>query len=153
MLCRCYLLINKYVSDVDPAYDRNHAIRMACKNGHIDMAQLLLSDGRVDPSANNNISIRDAVIRGHFEVVHLLMRDKRTDPSADKQCVLKSVLEYINVDTLRLLLADDCVMFTSDIVRRADAWQPELDDIFVAAGSRFWPSIIGNDIECLPRAS
>ena len=65
---------------VDP--DSN-AIRIASKNGNVEVVRLLLEDERVDPAAKNNFAIRWASRNGHVEVVRLLLKDKRVDPAAD----------------------------------------------------------------------
>ena len=40
----------------DPSYDRNCAIQMACKDGHLAVVDRLLRDDRVDPSYSLNRS-------------------------------------------------------------------------------------------------
>jgi hypothetical protein len=42
---------------VDPSAYNYEAIRLASKNGHIEVVKLLLNDPRVDPSAYYNYAI------------------------------------------------------------------------------------------------
>jgi hypothetical protein len=42
---------------VDPSACKNEAIIVACKVGHLDIMEILLSDKRVDPSDQNNQAI------------------------------------------------------------------------------------------------
>ena len=69
--------------DCDPLTN-NAAIRVAAQNGHIDVVDRLLQDGRVDPSADDNFAIRIAYAKGHVAVVDRLLQDEtgRVDPSA-----------------------------------------------------------------------
>ena len=63
--------------DCDPLTN-NAAIRVAAQNGHIDVVDRLLQDGRVDPSASNNYAIRIASLNCHIAVVDRLLQDDRT---------------------------------------------------------------------------
>ena len=64
---------------VDPGAVDNYSIKMASKNGHIDVVKSLLKDDRVDPSANDNHALRLALENGHTEIVKLLKLDPRVD--------------------------------------------------------------------------
>lgn len=52
-----------------------------CKNGHLEVVQLLLQHRRVDPSAMNDYAIRWARRNGQYEIVRLLLQDGRVDPT------------------------------------------------------------------------
>ena len=67
---------------IDPAVDKNLAIRYSSQNGHTEIVRLLLQHPRVNPSADDNLAIQIASDNGHTEVVRLLLQDPRVDPSA-----------------------------------------------------------------------
>jgi len=46
---------------VNPAVNRQYPIRMACKLGHTEVAEILLADNRVDPSAEMNDAMNGAI--------------------------------------------------------------------------------------------
>jgi ankyrin repeat protein len=60
-------------SRVYPAYSYTHAIRVACRNGHKEIVELLLQDPRVNP-ADDHCPIRFASAYGHKEIVELLLQ-------------------------------------------------------------------------------
>jgi hypothetical protein len=74
---------------INLAADNNYAIRMASRNGHVEVVKLLLDKkeenfklyGRIDPAAKNNYAIRWASWFGCIEVVKLLFEKKEENPS------------------------------------------------------------------------
>ena len=95
--------------------DNNCAIRIASKNGHSSVVELLLNDKRVDkqgslvpsvdPSVRNNYTIRWASENGHTSVVKLLLNDKRVNPKDYNY----SDMRYASINGLSIvkLLLDD----------------------------------------------
>src|SRR3990172_3508532 len=69
------LIYNKIKSKVD--------LKLAAKEGHLNVVNRLLEDDRVDPSDNDNYAIRWASLKGYLNVVNKLLEDDRVDPSAD----------------------------------------------------------------------
>ena len=73
----------------------------ACKNGHIEIVKLLLSDeitnkfGKINIHANNECAFQWACENGHIEVVKLLLSDEITnkfgkiDIHADNECAFR----------------------------------------------------------------
>jgi len=57
---------------VDPADDRNSAIRWAARNGHLDVVERLLRYPTVDPTARDNAAIKWATSNGHLELFNIL---------------------------------------------------------------------------------
>ena len=58
---------------VDPSARDNFAVRLASRNGHLEVVKLLLTHPKVDPSADDNYAIRWASKNGYLEVVKLLL--------------------------------------------------------------------------------
>ena len=75
-------LLSNPESRVDPSSDNNYAIRMSCKNGHLELVELLLKHPMVSPQAEDDYCIRLASQNGHVEIVKLLLADDRVTPSA-----------------------------------------------------------------------
>lgn len=75
---------------IDPAFDNNTAIWLACDNQHLSIVKLLLGDKRVDPSANDNIALCSAVESKNLEIIRLLLGDER-------------VVDKLDSETLKLL--------------------------------------------------
>jgi ankyrin repeat protein len=65
---------------VDPAANNNFAIRLASRNGHIEVVQELLKTNKVDPAAENNYAIRGAIKNDHIEVVRELLSTGKVNP-------------------------------------------------------------------------
>jgi hypothetical protein len=57
------------------------------------------------------------------------------------------------MDILRALLADNRIVFKTEYIRIIDFHNSccRLDALFVAAHSRIWPRVIGNNIVCVTR--
>ena len=54
---------------VNPADDKNYAIRCASQNGHVEVVRILLADPRVNPVDCDNYAIKYASYDGRVEVV------------------------------------------------------------------------------------
>ena len=62
---------------VNPAVGNDHGFRLAARNGHTEIVQLLLGDDRVNPGARNDVAINYAAKNGHAEIVKLLLGHDR----------------------------------------------------------------------------
>ena len=78
----------------------------ACENGHSDIVEYFLNDGRINPSYRNSIAITYASKYGHHEVVKLLLNDKRVDPSVENNEPIKLASKYGHPEVVKLLLND-----------------------------------------------
>jgi len=58
-------------------------LSFTCRNGHIDVVKRLLADPRVDPTYDNNRAIIWAGSSGHPEIVRLLFADPRVNPKGE----------------------------------------------------------------------
>ena len=73
---------------VDPSANGNYAVRLAAKQGHLDVVRYLCelpADRGVDPSANDNCAVRWASKEGRLDVVRYLCElpaDRGVDRSA-----------------------------------------------------------------------
>ncbi len=133
---------------VDPSSKNNKAIRMASKNGNIEVVKLLLADQRVDPSDPNNEAIRWASDGGHLEVVKLLLADQRVDPSDMNNDAIRMASKNGNTEVVKLLLADQRVD-PSDQNNEAIRWASDGGHLEVVklllADQRVDPSDMNND--------
>lgn len=85
---------------INVANHDNGAIRLASKNGHTEIVELLLKDGRADPSAGNNFAIQFATKNGHTEIVRLLLDDNRVNMF----CIIQIASRYGHLDIIKLIL-------------------------------------------------
>jgi hypothetical protein len=71
--------------NVDPSAFSNSALKLASKNGYVELVDTLLKDSSIDPSFSSNLAIRLACGNGHFEVVQLLLKCPVVDPGVGDQ--------------------------------------------------------------------
>lgn len=62
---------------MDPSANDSQALRLACRNGHSEIVELLCADSRVDPSACRNDAIHSAIMRNYYSIFHRLLKDPR----------------------------------------------------------------------------
>jgi hypothetical protein len=55
----------------------NEPIRVAAREGFLEIVELLMADPRVDPSAVNNFALSWSLHNGHLDVARLLLTDSR----------------------------------------------------------------------------
>jgi len=99
-------IYKKYKPYIDVARNKNEAIRLASKNGQVEVVKELLKDSRVNPAATNNYAIQLASEYGHADVVKLLLADKRVNPAVYENYAIQLASEYGHADVVKLLLAD-----------------------------------------------
>jgi ankyrin repeat protein len=82
-------VVEQLISELDPTYKDNEAIKLACRYGHTEVATTLLNDYRVDPSVCHNYCITVAAMHGFTGICKLLLQDRRVDPSANSSDPLR----------------------------------------------------------------
>ena len=94
----------------------NNAIELACQEGHLEIAQLLLNwrgDEKqfVDPTINDNNAIELACQEGHLEIVQLLLNwrggpdeDQYVDPTINDNTAIEFACEEGHLEIVQLLL-------------------------------------------------
>lgn len=82
------------------------ALRGAAENGHVEVVQVLLQDGRVDPAADESVSLWRSALMGRFDVVETLLRDRRADPAARDNWAVRGAAHNGFTEATRLLLKD-----------------------------------------------
>jgi hypothetical protein len=70
-----------------------------------------------------------------------------------RQNAFRAALNKASVEIIQLLLADDRIVVTNELLGIIDlrSSSASVDALFAAAYPRIWPSVIGNDIDCVPR--
>jgi len=58
---------------VDPSFDSSLAFFRACSNGHVDVVELLIHDGRVEIGADGGRALIVAAENGYFRVVETIL--------------------------------------------------------------------------------
>jgi hypothetical protein len=87
-------------SRINPSNYNNEAIRIASKEGQVEVVALLLQDSRIDPTSLCNWSIERAFLDKHFEVVKLLFNEERVFNT------LKINNENLHNDILKMNIQD-----------------------------------------------
>ncbi|KAJ3173973.1 hypothetical protein HK101_010977 [Irineochytrium annulatum] len=89
---------------LDPKAMNSKALSVACENGHLICAQLLLDAG-ADPTASHNCAVRWSAANGQAATVKLLIScDKGVDLTAEKQFAVEFAARFGRTEVLRLLL-------------------------------------------------
>lgn len=96
-----YLIKN---TDLNPAANKNSALRIACCNGNLELVKLLLTDKRVTKCGH--IDLRQAVKNRHYNVVSFLINENLVNPTIDSNISLILAAESGCTDSLNLLLND-----------------------------------------------
>ena len=81
------MLLNK---NINPAANDQLALRLACKNDHTVVVNVLLDIDHMTPMTPvNNDCIASASANGHTDTIQLLLNDYRVDPSVDKNKAIR----------------------------------------------------------------
>lgn len=99
------LMLTEYPNSDQPV-SGNKLFRWACKNGHIEVAKILLKNKSVDPTASRNSAIRSASKNGHAEVVKILLKDERVNPADLYNDAIDSASKNGHVKVVKALLKD-----------------------------------------------
>jgi len=91
---------------IDPSFDQNFALQVACSNGYTEIVEMLLQDNRVDASTEDNYPIFCACKNKHTDVVRLLLRDPRVDPTVNRNSIIDWAAYLQQMDIIELLLRD-----------------------------------------------
>jgi ankyrin repeat protein len=89
---------------IDPAFDENQLICLACFYGHLKIVVLLLRDKRVDPSATGNRPIYNACTQGHFEIARELLNHPAVGAQDNECAALKDACLEGHEQIVKLLL-------------------------------------------------
>jgi len=90
---------------IGPEYAHGSALTLAAENGHANIVEILLKDGRIDPNVRINFSLSKAAAEGHADVVKLLLKDSRVDPGLNNE-VLENTIKGGHTEVVKLLLED-----------------------------------------------
>ncbi len=106
--------VSQLLVRVDPGVSHNLALMLACRNGNLEIVNVLLADPRVNPNDRCNTdgeglktAIICAVEENRTDVLRSLLNDGRCDPTWNRQYAL---LYADSVGCVRLLLDDDRIV-------------------------------------------
>lgn len=91
---------------MDWTFKDNELLNWACRHGHLDIVQTLLSDSKrgVDPAIQGNGALLLAVEGGHLDVVQHLLMDTRVDPGDSHNYVICGAAEKGHLEVVRVLM-------------------------------------------------
>ena len=84
-----------------------NVFNQSCKDGNVQLVDLLLEFDLVDPSADDNYAIREASRIGHIAVVERLLQDGRVDPSTNDNLAIRWASQYGHIAVVDRLLQED----------------------------------------------
>lgn len=104
-------VISPFWFEVYRIYDRNllsngcysSLFAETCKDGQLELVEILLLDDRVNPGFNRNIAFSNACSRGHHEIVDILLKDTRVKPYENFDRDFTGVVERNHLEVLKLL--------------------------------------------------
>ncbi|MDF2578179.1 MAG: hypothetical protein K0S74_1663 [Chlamydiales bacterium] len=99
-------------ADIDPSYNDNEAIIIACVLGDSESLALLLRDAKVNPAAQDNSPIIAASDGGHAKIVKILLRLPEVDPTADNNAAILAAEAEGHKEVVQLLLKDSRIQET-----------------------------------------
>lgn len=96
------------VHKCDPAAKRGQCLYLACKNGHADVARMLLTYESVRPRIENEESVEllAACEGGHAEVVRLLLEHPEVNPNCKEGLPLLVAIRKRHAAVARAILSD-----------------------------------------------
>jgi len=94
----------------DISKDSNYVFNMMCREGDLDMVELLLLDDRLDPTMNNNYALRLAAEGGFYQIIEVLLADSRIDAGYDENDALNQACYHNHFDCAALLLTNEKVL-------------------------------------------
>jgi hypothetical protein len=102
------LLADQQTANAEPNTTNHHqlALHVACKQGYVEVAELLLLDPRVSPNESHVETLGIATENGHCGIVDLLVRDERVNPGFDKELAFRFYCPAGDTQHVAELLAD-----------------------------------------------
>lgn len=97
---------------LDPSKERNRAVRLAARGGHLPLLSRLLQEPSVDPSDFHNHAILDASFNGHCKVVQMLLLDSRVDPTTYNNQAIRFATQRGHTEICRMLMKIESVKDT-----------------------------------------
>lgn len=94
---------------LDPAGDKNLALKYAAQNGDYEKVVLYLADGRVDPFVNRSELFRMACRYGCLRVAQLLYEKTNVNTAVENNYALRFASSYASVEMVKWLLTLDRV--------------------------------------------
>jgi ankyrin repeat protein len=116
-----HLELTKFLLSIgaDPTANESCSVRMASHNGHLEIIEILLQDGRADPAVRNNWPIKRASENGHSDVVEALLQDGRADPAVNYNSPIRWASCYGHKEIVKALLQDGRCNPTDDAIENA----------------------------------
>ena len=84
----------------------DHALKMACTVGNLDLLVYLVSNDLVNPSINDNNAIITTSRYGYTELVRFLLKDRSVDPSDGYNAPIHFAAKFEHYETIKILLLD-----------------------------------------------
>ena len=102
-----YRIVEILISkNVNPADENNYAIKYASKQGYYQLVDILLLDSRVCPDIDNNYPIRKSSKFGHTQIVQSLLKNKWINPGANKNYSIRWAANNGHLLIVKLLVDD-----------------------------------------------
>jgi len=91
------------ISDIDPSFDEQLLLTIACREQNKRMIKILLNDKRFDPTRNNNKLIKRVIFSKKVESLKILLNDPRVDYTEDNHFLFIHSCAQYNRPVIKLL--------------------------------------------------
>lgn len=99
------LLLNN--PNINPAMEKNYAIKTACKNGNIAIVEMLLIHDKINPGIDYNYPIKICVDNNQIDILKLLLADDRTDVTDAHNTAFILSIKLKHVEIMKIIM--DCL--------------------------------------------
>ena len=116
--------------------EKQDAIEIACRFGHLEVVQYILSDPEFDPTFKNNRSFIEACRSGNLNLVSLLMSERHFASSHPNFFyeALANAIESRNVGLVRFLLNDGRFIPDVELLNLAVEYDPQMVHLVLNRG-------------------
>ncbi|KAJ3294042.1 hypothetical protein HDU79_011625 [Rhizoclosmatium sp. JEL0117] len=97
---------------IDPSVDNSLALYLGVDVGHLEIVDILLSDGRANPNDRN--VLQWGAKKGRVGIVERILQDSRVDPSLHNNFALLSAVGENHTPVIQRLLSDSRINVTRD---------------------------------------
>jgi hypothetical protein len=89
-----YINYSLKTEEIDPKFNNYRAIRLVCDYGYIEIAKLLIKDGRFDFSSNENYQLVTSIHHRNYDMINLLLDCNNVDVTIEDNFLIRTLISY-----------------------------------------------------------